>query len=228
MITDVPLRTADAGEFFSPTENINCEIHYQGGVGGDAYNFTYCQTSTPPRSIEISTTGSVLRRCEGQQCLGNAGASTPTLSYGSATGVGPLRCVSLSIGVICTGSGVGFLIASGGVSACSGSTSTGELTICPGSAPVGARVTIVGKGCGAGFVVFLGPGSYNGSGGGGADIPVASGASNYFAGSWTIPSTYYSGGNVNTPLPVKPGSDYQFQTAANTCHASFQVTSGSG
>lgn len=100
------------------------------------------------------------------------------------------------------------------------------LTVCPESGSVGSTVTIVGRGCSAGFVVFLSPGPYDGSGDEGDDIPVAPEASNDFAGTWRIPSTYYSGGNDNTPLPVKPSSDYQLQTSASGCHAPFGVTKG--
>lgn len=125
-------------------------------------------------------------------------------------------------GMICAGSGTGFEISRAGIATCAGSSSDGTLTVCPESASVGSAVTIAGRGCSAGFVAFLGPGS-NGSGGARVEIPVAPEASNDFAGAWTVPSTYYSGGSDNTPLPVKPGSDYQLQTSGNGCHAPFSV-----
>lgn len=53
--------------------------------------------------------------CTGEQCLGDAGISTPTLAYGTATGVGPFRCVSATTGSTCTASGQGFRITRSGI-----------------------------------------------------------------------------------------------------------------
>jgi len=107
----IPLQTATAGEFFSPTKNISCEID-----DTTSLRQVYCQTISPPRSVTMTVDGS-LDQCTGQQCLGNAGENTPTLPYGSATGTGPFRCVSTSAGVTCTvTSGKGFEIAAGGIS----------------------------------------------------------------------------------------------------------------
>lgn len=49
-------------------------------------------------------------------CEGNAAVDTPTLGYGSSTGLGPFRCVSATTGVTCTVSGHGFQISRSGIS----------------------------------------------------------------------------------------------------------------
>jgi hypothetical protein len=74
----------------------------------------YCQTVTPPRSVKMDVAGKYTT-CSGQQCLGNPGTGTPTLAYGTATGVGPFRCVSAAAGVTCTADGRGFLISAAGI-----------------------------------------------------------------------------------------------------------------
>lgn len=107
----IPLQTATAGEFFSPTKNISCEIDDTASL-----RQVFCETISPPRSVTLTVDGS-LSECTGQQCLGNAGENTPTLPYGLATGTGPFRCTSTSAGVTCTvTSGKGFEIAAGGIS----------------------------------------------------------------------------------------------------------------
>lgn len=44
------------------------------------------------------------------------GTGTPTLAYGTATGVGPFLCTSASTGVTRTAGGKGFRISTSGVS----------------------------------------------------------------------------------------------------------------
>jgi hypothetical protein len=107
----IPLQTATAGEFFSPTKNISCEIDDTASL-----RQVFCETISPPRSVTMTVDGS-LTQCTGQQCLGNAGENTPTLPYGSATGTGPFQCTSTSAGMTCTvTSGKGFEIAARGIS----------------------------------------------------------------------------------------------------------------
>jgi hypothetical protein len=109
------MQTATGGEFYSPSGNIDCEIDYHShGVTG-----TYCQTTTPPRSVTMGVTGTYTT-CTGQQCLANAADATPTLAYGTATGVGPFRCESATIGVTCTADGKGFLISASGITPVTG------------------------------------------------------------------------------------------------------------
>lgn len=109
------MQRATGGEFLSPSGNISCEIDdYPGGIPS-----AYCQTWTPPRSAKMDGTGSY-KVCDGPMCIGNAGAKTPTLAYGTATGVGPFRCESEPSGVTCTAGGKGFLISTAGVSPVSG------------------------------------------------------------------------------------------------------------
>jgi hypothetical protein len=100
------MQTATGGEFFSPTGNISCEV---------SPTKAYCQTGTPARSVTMGATGRYAT-CTGQQCLGNAGDGTPTLAYGTTTGVGPFRCESATAGVTCTATGGrGFRISTSGI-----------------------------------------------------------------------------------------------------------------
>lgn len=75
--------------------------------------------------------------CTGEQCLSNAGLGTPTLAYGTATGVGPFVCESSTAGITCTGDGKGFRISRSGITpACKAGLcwlreSGGEVSPCP-------------------------------------------------------------------------------------------------
>jgi hypothetical protein len=108
--TLVPMQTATGGEFLSPSGNISCEV--DDGRGG--LTQVYCQTVTPARSVTMSVAGKYTT-CTGQQCLGNPGTGTPTLAYGTATGVGPFRCASAAAGITCLAGGKGFLISASGI-----------------------------------------------------------------------------------------------------------------
>ena len=108
----VPMQTAAGGEFLSPSGNISCEVDYH-RVG---LTEVYCQTVTPARSVTMSVAGKY-KTCTGEQCLGNPGTGTPTLAYGTATGVGPFRCESAATGVTCVADGKGFRISTSGVAA---------------------------------------------------------------------------------------------------------------
>jgi hypothetical protein len=105
----VPMQTATGGEFLSPSGNISCEVDYQRA----GLTQVYCQTATPPRSVTMGATGKYTT-CTGSQCLGNPGTGTPTLAYGTATGVGPFRCESATAGVTCLADGKGFRISASG------------------------------------------------------------------------------------------------------------------
>jgi len=107
--TFVPMQTATGGEFLSPSGNIECQIDSQAGLAG-----AYCQTTAPARSVTMNAAGRYTV-CTGQQCLANAGDGTPTLFYGTETGVGPFRCESAATGVTCTADGRGFLISASGI-----------------------------------------------------------------------------------------------------------------
>lgn len=106
----LPMQTVAGGEFLSPSGNISCEIDYHRADLTQAY----CQTITPARSATMDVTGRYTT-CTGQQCLGNPGTGTPTLAYGTATGVGPFRCESATSGVTCTAGGKGFQISASGI-----------------------------------------------------------------------------------------------------------------
>jgi hypothetical protein len=99
----------------SPSGNISCEVDYHRA----GLTSVYCQTVTPPRSVKMGVDGKYTT-CTGQQCLGNPGTGTPTLAYGTATGVGPFRCASATAGVTCTANGTGFQISASGITPASG------------------------------------------------------------------------------------------------------------
>lgn len=109
------------------------------------------------------------------------------------------------------------------------------MRVCPGSAPTGATVRISAKAlCGAPYVrnltiVFLGPKSYVGSGGGGNEVPrpyraVGGG----FEVSYRIPRSYVTGAQGGTspaPIAVTPGGGYSFATyPAGGCTVRFTVS----
>ena len=106
-VTRVPMQTTSGGEFVSPTGNISCEV---------SAAKAYCQTGTPARSVTMDATGKYTT-CTGQQCLGNTGEGTPTLAYGTMTGVGPFNCESAAAGVTCTAADKGFRISTSGITA---------------------------------------------------------------------------------------------------------------
>ena len=106
----VPMQTAAGGEFLSPSGNISCEVDYRRA----GLTQVYCQTVTPPRSVTMGVAGKY-KTCAGSQCLGNPGTGTPTLAYGTATGVGPFRCESAAAGVTCVAGGKGFRISAAGM-----------------------------------------------------------------------------------------------------------------
>ena len=108
-VTFVPMQTAAGGEFYSPTGNIECEIDDRTGLV-----VTYCETGIPARSVQMDASGAYTV-CTGEQCLSNAGEGTPTLAYGTETGVGPFLCVSAPTGVTCTAGGKGFVISTSGI-----------------------------------------------------------------------------------------------------------------
>jgi hypothetical protein len=105
----VPMQTSAGGEFLSPSGNISCEVDYQRA----GLTQVYCQTATPARSVTMGAAGKYTT-CSGDQCLGNPGTGTPTLAYGTATGVGPFRCESAATGVTCVADGKGFRISASG------------------------------------------------------------------------------------------------------------------
>lgn len=108
--TVIRMQTTAGGEFLSPSCNISCEIDYHRA----GLSQVYCQTAKPARSVTMGTSGKY-STCTGEQCLGNAGDDTPTLAYGTATGVGPFRCQSAATGITCTADGKGVRISTSGV-----------------------------------------------------------------------------------------------------------------
>jgi hypothetical protein len=102
--------TTPVYEFYSPSQNISCEIDYGTVDPGTTSQSVYCETMSPTQSVVMAPDGS-LKTCYGMQCGSNAGLNTPTLAYGDSTGVGPFRCTSTMSAMICTvTSGKGFSI----------------------------------------------------------------------------------------------------------------------
>jgi hypothetical protein len=112
------MQTATGGEFLSPSGNISCEVDYHRA----GLTQVGCQTGTPAQSVTMSVTGKYTT-CAGQQCLGNPGEGTPTLGYGTATGVGPFLCESATAGITCTADGKGFRISTSGITSVANLTS---------------------------------------------------------------------------------------------------------
>jgi hypothetical protein len=122
------MQTATGGEFVSPSGNISCEV---------GLKQAYCQTGSPARSVTMDAAGAY-KTCTGNQCLANAGDGTPTLKYGTTTGVGPFRCESETAGITCVADGKGFLISTSGVSPASPGSPAGP-TSAPSPAPSPAK-----------------------------------------------------------------------------------------
>ncbi len=112
--------TTPVYEFYSPSQNISCEIDYGTIDPGTSTQSVLCETISPTRSVVMAPDGS-LRTCYGMQCGSNAGLNTPTLAYGDTTGVGPFRCTSTVAAMNCTvTSGRGFSISRAGITAIDG------------------------------------------------------------------------------------------------------------
>ncbi|WP_068184572.1 hypothetical protein [Mycobacterium sp. UM_CSW] len=110
---DNPVCSQTWCSFLSPSRNIGCELDYQ--RGRDIPDEAYCQTTSPPQSVHMSTDGTY-KSCTGESCLGNAGEGTPTLPYGQTAGLGPFSCRSEPSGITCTlTSGRGFSISNAGI-----------------------------------------------------------------------------------------------------------------
>jgi hypothetical protein len=106
------MQTTTGGEFVSPSGNISCQV---------GLTAAYCETGTPAQSVTMKGIDGTYTTCTGQQCLSNAGDGTPTLAYGTETGVGPFLCESAATGVTCTATnGRGFQISSSGITSVSG------------------------------------------------------------------------------------------------------------
>jgi hypothetical protein len=140
--------------------------------------------------------------------------STPTAAYGS-------QAVSGAVGD----------------AACTSRTSdAGTLTVCPGKAPVGARVTVYAHGCNGVQLVFLGPLDYIGSGGGGETLPgVVTKKNGPTSGkTFVVPLKYLAGGDLDGTVAVSAAGRYQFGSypadvcipaIADTCSGSKRTPS---
>ena len=110
-----------------------------------------------------------------------------------------------------------------------------SITVCAGRAAVGAVVHITLQGCNTpsrapAALVYLGPSSWIGSGGGGNPVPFKMVGGDRFTATFTIPATYVGGETRTFPnptLPVRPGDHYAFATyPAGICDVPFTVTGG--
>jgi len=101
------MQTATGGDFLSPSGNISC---------GVSLTRVYCQTDTPAQSVSMAGITGTYTTCKGPDCLGNPEEGTPTLAYGTETGVGSFLCESATTGVTCTTTGgKGFQISTSGI-----------------------------------------------------------------------------------------------------------------
>jgi hypothetical protein len=92
-------------------------------AGQESSTSTFCLTVSPPKSVTLDTSGSLVE-CAGDQCLANAGVGTPTLQYGTSIHLGPFDCASSASGITCTiANGSGFLISSSAI------TPLGKVTV---------------------------------------------------------------------------------------------------
>ncbi|WP_407662944.1 hypothetical protein [Mycolicibacterium helvum] len=96
--------------FVSPSRNLSCEMHTDGGPPS-----AYCQSNSAVQSVSMDANGH-FTPCSGNQCMGDPALDTPTLAYGQTARLGPFACLSQTDGVTCTvGSGRGFVISRDGV-----------------------------------------------------------------------------------------------------------------
>ncbi len=120
----------------------------------------------------------------------------------------------------------------GADAACTSRTSdAGTLSVCPGEAPVGSRVTVYAHGCKGASLVFLGPLDYIGSGGGGETLPGAVTNTNGAEAvkTFVVPLKYLAGGNLGTTVAVSAAGQYQFGSyPADECRVPFIVTTPPG
>ncbi len=108
-----PQAVAEQNSFLTPSRNISCEINSR--QSDNAPDSTYCQSNTPPQSVQLSADGTATI-CNGESCLGNPGIGTPVLGYGQRSSLGPFTCMSDTGGVTCTvASGRGFTISNSGI-----------------------------------------------------------------------------------------------------------------
>lgn len=114
--------------------------------------------------------------------------------------------------------------------ACSRNVShDGSMTVCPGTGPVGTSVTVSGSGCKyIAALVFLGPGAYIGSQGGGDEITIKPTQQGDFNVKYTIPPTYASGGGIHPTSGVVPGTYHFGSYPADICSVPFQVIPNRG
>jgi hypothetical protein len=97
--------------FVSPSRNLSCEMHTDGGPAS-----AYCQSNSAVQSVTMDANGNITP-CIGNQCMGDPAMDTPTLAYGQTARLGPFVCLSDTDGVTCTvASGRGFFINRDGVS----------------------------------------------------------------------------------------------------------------
>jgi hypothetical protein len=160
--------------------------------------------------------------CGSQGPMAAAGHPSPTASPG------PTSSAPLSPGGGCAGQSrpANFAFSDSPAS---------SITVCPGRAAVGAVVHITLQGCNTpsrapAALVFLGPSSWVGSGGGGNPVPFRMVGGDRFTASFTIPPTYVggtTGASPNRTLPVRPGVHYAFATyPAGICDVPLTVTGG--
>ncbi len=108
---DLACFSATSCYFLSPSRNLSCELHTDGGPPS-----AYCQSASSTQSVMMDASGN-FTPCNGGQCMGDPALETPTLNYGQTARLGPFACLSGTEGMTCTvGSGRGFVISRAGIS----------------------------------------------------------------------------------------------------------------
>ena len=193
-----------------------------------------CTSNSPAASSPVASSPAATVPVTTTQPATPSASSSPAATPPAATP--PDAATPVAVAPVATSPGPGTLAT--GCATREGSLPGSSITVCPDAAPVGGVVHVTVKGCApaapAAALVFLGPGSWLGTdGGGGANVtfyPRTGSAE--AAATFTIPATY-TGGNENEKggnyptLTVKPGTSYDFVTdPAGGCNVPFTVTAG--
>ena len=188
-----------------------------------------------PRLLGIvAALGLTAASCGHQGATPSAGHQSPTASAGHQSGTaspGPTGSTTSPTPGGCASQSHPANFAYSGSPASS-------ITVCPGRAPVGAVVHITLQGCGtpsqaASALVFLGPSSFIGSGGGGDDVPFKPVGGDRATATFKIPATYVGGetgaspnppcrsgqANITRSRPTLPGSATSSSPSRRECYS---------
>jgi hypothetical protein len=88
---------AEVKWFYSPSNNISCEV----SSGGERGAYAFCQSLQKPRSVKLSKQGT-LNVCHGTKCLGDGPEDAFKLGYGKSIEVDNFKCTSKRAGMRCS------------------------------------------------------------------------------------------------------------------------------